>query len=61
MSSSASSGRRRSTSSARSWVPCWGWVSHTPETPRCSPGAAQGMQPTTVMSSPSSVTRRRTV
>ena len=41
--------------------PCWGWVSHTPFTVRCSPGARQGMHPTTVWSSPSSVTSRRTV
>ena len=32
-----------------------------PETARCSPGATQGMQPTTVITSPSSVRRRRTV
>ena len=31
------------------------------DTVRCSPGATQGMQPTTVTTSPSSVSRRRTV
>ena len=41
--------------------PCWGWVSQVPVTVRCSPGATQGMHPTTVTTSPSSVRRRRTV
>ena len=41
--------------------PVLGVVSGTPETARCSPGATQGIQPTTVITSPSSVRRRRTV
>ena len=56
-----SSGRLRSSSSARSCSPCWGCCSQTPVTVKCSPGATQGTQPTTVTTSPSSVRRRRTV
>ena len=58
--SSSSWGSSRSTSRTESCSPCWGWVSHTPEAVRCSPGAGLGMHPTTVSSSPSSVSRRST-
>ena len=51
----------RSTSSAWTWSPWVGWLTQRPVTIRFSPGAAQGMVPTTVTTSPSPVTRRRTV